>query len=776
MLTFAALLNKREKEDNLLTTENNNNEIEKEEVVPAAETQAPDAQESTENTANETAEESSNEEVAEAKATESPAKKPAAKTQKSGVAEHEDFDWEMDNEGFTTYDESELNELNKFYNQTFNSLEENELVKGNIVSISDKDVVVNVGFKSDGIVPVNEFSNPEELIIGQEIELFVVKKEDEQGQLILSRRKARQEHAWNDIVKAMEEGSVLTGHVKSRTKGGLVVDIFGIDTFLPGSQIDIKPIRDYDIYVGKDMEFKVVKINEQFKNVVISHKALIEDDIEAQKSDILSKMEKGQVLEGEVKNMTSFGVFVDLGGVDGLLHITDISWSRISHPEEVLKLDQKINVVVLDFDDEKNRISLGLKQLEEHPWTKLDKEIQEGSKVKGKVVTLTDYGAFVEIIPGVEGLIHVSEMSWSQHLRNPSEFMSVGDEIEAMVIALDREEYKMSLGIKQLVPDPWAVIGEKFKVGSKHKGIVKNLTNYGVFVELEEGVDGLLHVSDLSWNKKINHPAEFVKKDEELEVVVLDVDMENRRLSLGHKQLEENPWDTFETVFTINSKHQATVTSVTDKGCTVQLEYGVEGFVPKRHSKKEDGGSLAMDEVVELEVIEFSKDNRRVVLSHTNLWKEEEKIKDAEAAKTKTASKKRTSKAIKNMNANIERSTLGEMGGGLAELKAKMEKAENSAPKVEAKKEAPKAKEEKVAEEKPKAEKTTKKADSKGDDLKKINKIGPAFEKRLNTLGIHSYADLAGLTDDDIAKHEESDSMTSLEQWHAWIEEAKTMI
>jgi small subunit ribosomal protein S1 len=748
-----------------LTTENNNNEIEKEEVVPTPETKAPDAEVTEENSANETKKEEPAQESATAVAEE----------------KHDDFDWDMDNEGFTTYDESELSKLNKFYDQTFKNLEESQLVKGNIVSITDKDVVVNVGFKSDGIVPVNEFTNAEELAVGQEIELYVVKKEDEHGQLILSRRKARQEHAWNDIVSAMAEGTVLTGHVKSRTKGGLVVDIFGIDTFLPGSQIDIKPIRDYDIYVGKDMEFKVVKINEQFKNVVISHKALIEDDIEAQKSDILSKMEKGQVLEGEVKNMTSFGVFVDLGGVDGLLHITDISWSRISHPEEVLQLDQKINVVVLDFDDQKNRISLGLKQLEEHPWTKLDKEIQEGAKVKGKVVTLTDYGAFVEIIPGVEGLIHVSEMSWSQHLRNPSEFMSVGDEIDAMVIALDREEYKMSLGIKQLVPDPWAVIGEKFKVGSKHKGIVKNLTNYGVFVELEEGVDGLLHVSDLSWNKKINHPAEFVKKDEDLEVVVLDVDMENRRLSLGHKQLEENPWETFETVFTINSKQQATVTSVGDKGCTVQLEYGVEGFVPNRHSKKEGGGSLAMDEVVELEVIEFSKENRRVVLSHTNLWKEEEKLKDAEAAKNKIASKKRTSKTIKNMNANIERSTLGEMGGGLAELKAMMEKAETKpAPKAE-KKAAPKKEEKKeTKEEAPKAEKKApaKKAasSSKGDDLKKINKIGPAFEKRLNALGINSYADLANLTDADIDKHEESDSMTSLEQWHAWIEEAKGLI
>lgn len=764
-----------------MTTEQNNKEIEKEEVVPTAETATNEVAETVENTAtNDTTEEEKVETSAvevEAKTEEVEAKKPKI----SNADDHEDFDWDMDNEGFTTYDPSEMTKMNKFYDQTFNSLEESQLVTGKIVSISDKDVVVNVGFKSDGIVPTNEFTNIDEFKVGDEIELFVVKKEDDQGQLILSRRKARQEHAWNDIVKALEESTTVTGHIKSRTKGGLVVDIYGIDTFLPGSQIDIKPIRDYDIYVGKDMEFKIVKINEQFKNVVISHKALIEDDIEAQKSDILSKMEKGQVLEGIVKNMTTFGVFVDLGGVDGLLHITDISWSRISHPEEVLELDQKLNVVVLDFDDEKNRISLGLKQLEEHPWTKLDKAIAEGSKVTGKVVTLTDYGAFVEIVPGVEGLIHVSEMSWSQHLRNPSEFMTAGEEVEAVVLALDKEEHKMSLGIKQLVPDPWAVIGEKFKVGSKHKGTVKNLTNYGVFVELEEGVDGLLHVSDLSWNKKINHPAEFVKKDDELEVVVLDVDMENRRLSLGHKQLEENPWDTFETVFTLNSKHQATVTSVSDKGCTVQLDYGVEGFVPKRHCKREDNSSLAMDQVVALEVIEFSKENRRVVLSHTNLWKEEEKLKDAEAAKTKIATKKRTSKTIKNMNTNVERSTLGEMGGGLAELKAMMEKAETKAPaaKKEAKPKAeskPKAeaKEEKVTEKKA-AKTTSTKTSSKGDDLKKINKIGPAFEKRLNALGINTYADLAGLTDKGIEKHEKSDSMTSLEQWHAWIEEAKSM-
>jgi len=758
-----------------LTTEQNNPQIEKEDVVTSAETETNVVADTEEKTAK-------------------------TKTVESNDGAHDDFDWSMDKEGFSTYSQGEIDKMSDHYTNTFNNIEENQVVTGKIVSITGKDVVVTVGFKSDGIVAANEFKNIEELKIGDEIELFVEKKEDSNGQLILSRKKARQEHAWGDIVKAMEEAITVTGHVKSRTKGGLVVDIYGIDTFLPGSQIDIKPIRDYDMYVGKDMEFKVVKINEQYKNVVISHKALIEDDIEAQKSDILSKMEKGQVLEGVVKNMTSFGVFVDLGGIDGLLHITDISWSRISHPEEVLTLDQNITVVVLDFDDEKKRISLGLKQLQEHPWDKLGDSIAEGTKVKGKVVTLTDYGSFIEIAPGVEGLVHVSEMSWSQHLRNPSEFMKVGDEIEAMVLAVDKDEHKMSLGIKQLVPDPWAVIGTKFKVGTKHKGVIKNLTNYGVFVELEEGVDGLLHVSDLSWNKKINHPAEFVKKDDELDVVVLDVDMENRRLSLGHKQLEENPWDTFETVFTMNARHNGTITSINDKGATVQLDYGVEGFIPTRHLKKADKTEVKVDQVIDLEVIEFNKENRRIILSHTNLWKAEERETDVKDKSEKADATKRTNKAVKNLNNNVERSTLGEMGGGLAELKAAMEKAESAPAKPKVKKEEapkaeenaavkkaepkakaepkvkaePKAKAEKVTAEKP-AKKAAAKKDAKGDDLKVINKIGPAFEKRLNALGIHTYADLIALNDKKIEELEKKDSMTSLEQWNAWIDEAKTL-
>ncbi len=766
-----------------MTTEENKQELEKEAVDPSTENET--------NTVLNTVE------------TTEEAVKPAKKSS-SSVAEHEDFDWSMDKEGFSTYSENELSSMANNYTNTFSNIEENQVVTGKIVAFSGKDVVVNVGFKSDGIVPANEFKNIDELKVGDEIELFVEHKEDANGQLILSRRKARQEHAWGDIVKAMEEEITVTGHVKSRTKGGLVVDIYGIDTFLPGSQIDIKPIRDYDVYVGKDMEFKVVKINEQFKNVVISHKALIEDDIEAQKSDILSKMEKGQILEGIVKNMTSFGVFVDLGGIDGLLHITDISWSRISNPEEVLSLDEKITVVVLDFDDEKKRISLGLKQLQEHPWSQLDPSLAEGSKVTGKVVTLTDYGAFIEVASGVEGLVHVSEMSWSQHLRNPNEFLKVGDDVEAIVLALDKDEHKMSLGIKQLVPDPWAVIGTKFKVGTKHKGIIKNLTNYGVFVELEEGVDGLLHVSDLSWNKKINHPAEFVKKDQELEVLVLDVDMENRRLSLGHKQLEENPWDTFETIFNEGSRHNGSIATINDKGATVQLDYGIEGFVPTRHLKKADKTNPKVDEVLEMEVIEFNKENRRIILSHTNLWKAEERENDERDQNDKADIKKRTTKTIKNLNSNVERSTLGEMGGGLAELKAALEKAESAptkAKKVEAKAE-PKteAKAESKVEaktevkakskvetkvkaetkvepniEKVTKEKATAKKVSKGDDLKAISKIGPAFEKRLNALGISTYKDLANLTEAKIVELEKADSMTSIEQWNVWIEEAKKL-
>lgn len=589
-----------------------------------------------------------------------------------------DFDWSMDNEGFGTYSAAERKNLEQLYSNTLNEISEGELVKGSVVAMTDKDVVLNIGFKSDGLIALSEFRDLPGLKVGDTVEVLLENKEDKNGQLVLSRKKAMSERAWESIKEAYENDTIVNGYVKMRTKGGLVVDVLGMDAFLPGSQIDIKPIRDYDVYVGQTMQFKVVKINELFKNVVISHKALIEDDIEAQKSDILSKMEKGQVLEGVVKNMTSFGVFVDLGGVDGLLHITDISWGRINHPEEVLHLDQKINVVVLDFDDDKKRISLGLKQLSSHPWENLPTDIEVGSRVKGKVVTVADYGAFMEIAAGIEGLIHVSEMSWSQHLRNPQDFMKVGDEIEAVILTLDRDERKMSLGIKQLTPDPWVDIEGKYAVGTKHKGIVRNLTNYGLFVELEEGIDGLVHVSDLSWSKKIKHPAEFVKKDQELDVIVLEVDKENRRLSLGHKQLEENPWDVFETIFAVGSEHEGTVMKITDKSASIALPYGVEGTCNSRHLAKEDKSNAAEDETLIFKVLEFNKENKRITVSHTATWKEEEKPakKEGEEKPKKEKAKKAAATSDK-----VERSTLGEIDA-LAELKAKMESSESTEKKA----------------------------------------------------------------------------------------------
>ena len=578
----------------------------------------------------------------------------------------------MDVAGFGNYSADERKNMEALYENTLSSINEKEIVKGTVVGFTEKEVVLNIGFKSDGLIARTEFRDMPDLKSGDVVEVLLETKEDALGQLILSRKKAVSERAWDNIIKANENDEVINGYVKSRTKGGLVVEVFGLDTFLPGSQIDTKPIKDYDVYVGQTMPFKVVKVNHVFKNVVISHKVLIEEDIEAQKSDILSKLEKGQVLEGTVKNMTSFGVFIDLGGVDGLLHITDISWGRINHPEEVLQLDQKINVVVIDFDDEKKRISLGLKQLQGHPWDGLDQELAVGSKVKGKIVNIADYGAFLEIAPGVEGLIHVSEMSWSQHLRNPSDFMKLGDELEAMIITLDKEERKMSLGIKQLHPDPWTNIAEKYTVGSKHKGIVRNMTNYGLFVELEEGVDGLIHVSDLSWTKKIKHPNEFVKKDQELDVLVLEVDSENRRLSLGHKQLDENPWDAFESIFSVGTIHEGTVLKLEDKSAIIALPYGVEGYAPTKQLQKEDKKTAKEDEVLQFKVIEFNKDNKRIVLSHTAIWKgdvvEEKKADD----KKKESAKDATAKATKKLNDSNEKSTFADVDG-LAELKAQLE-------------------------------------------------------------------------------------------------------
>jgi len=593
----------------------------------------------------------------------------------------DDFDWDADEKKFGNYSDSDREKLEKMYDGTFSSITKGEIITGTVVNVNSKDVVLNIGFKSDGLVSVSEFRDTPDLKIGDTVEVFVESQEDANGQLVLSRKRAKTQKSWERINSALDNDEIITGFVKSRTKGGLIVDIMGVEAFLPGSQIDIKPIRDYDVYVGKTMEFKVVKINHEFKNVVVSHKVLIEDDLENQKTEIVAKLEKGQILEGTVKNITDFGVFIDLGGVDGLLHITDISWGRIEHPREILSLDQKINVVVLDFDDEKKRIALGLKQLTPHPWQSLSEDIQIGSKVKGKIVTVADYGAFLEIIPGVEGLIHVSEMSWSQNLRNPQEFLKVGDEVEAQVLTLDRDERKMSLGIKQLTPDPWQNAAERYAVGTQHLATVKNMTNFGVFVELEDGIDGLVHISDLSWSKKINHPNEFTKVGEKLDVIVLELDVDNRKLSLGHKQLEENPWDTFETIFTIDSIHEGTVIKVTEKGAIVALPYGVEGFCPTKHLVKEDGKSLKAEEAAEFKIIEFNKENKRIVISHSRIWEEARAEARVQEFETRKKEAKSASNAVKKVKESVEKSTLGDLSV-LAQLKEQMEGAESKARKA----------------------------------------------------------------------------------------------
>ncbi|MFN3404130.1 MAG: 30S ribosomal protein S1 [Cytophagaceae bacterium] len=620
--------------------------------------------------------------------------------------QQDDFNWDISTKGFGgNYSEKERAELEKLYSGTLSEVAEKEVVTGTIVGITDRDVILNIGSKSDGLVPLSEFRDMENMKVGQEVEVYVEDQEDAQGQLILSRRKAKIVKAWDNIQKALDQDLVIEGIVKRRTKGGLILDIFGVEAFLPGSQIDVKPIRDFDVFVGKKMEVKVVKINYTNDNVVVSHKVLIEKDIEKQKAEILNNLEKGQVLEGVIKNMTNFGVFIDLGGVDGLLHITDISWGRINHPEEVLKLDQKVNVVVLDFDDEKKRISLGMKQLTPHPWDSLTEDIQVGSKVKGKIVNVADYGAFLEILPGVEGLIHVSEMSWSQHLRNPQDFINVGDELEAVVLTLDREERKMSLGIKQLTEDPWTKqdVLTKYAVGTKHSGIVRNLTNFGLFIELEEGIDGLVHVSDLSWTKKIKHPSEFVKVGDKLEVVVLELDAENRRLALGHKQLEENPWNTFETIFTIGSVHKGTIIQKNDKGGVVELPYGIEGFAAIKHLAKEDGKLAEAGESIDFKVLEFSKDEKKIVLSHTKTFSEPQE--DAPAKEAKKAAKP---KAAKPAGSDAEKSTLGDIEA-LSDLKKQLS-GEASA---EEKKKPAKVKAEEGAEEPKK--KAAKKAKEEGE-------------------------------------------------------------
>jgi small subunit ribosomal protein S1 len=583
-----------------------------------------------------------------------------------------DFDWNSIGKKNDNYSSDERSKLDEMYGKSLSTIADAQTMQGTVVAKNSREVVVNIGYKSDGVVSLSEFRYNPDLKIGDSIEVFIEKAEDANGQLILSHKKARAGKSWDRVNEALNSDEIIKGFVKCRTKGGLIVDVFGIEAFLPGSQIDVKPIRDYDVYVGKTMEFKVVKINNEFKNVVVSHKALIEAEIESQKRDIISKLEKGQVLEGVVKNITSYGVFIDLGGVDGLIHITDLSWGRINHPEEIVKLDEKINVVILDFDDDKKRIALGLKQLSAHPWDALNADIKVGDKVKGKVVVLADYGAFIEIAPGVEGLIHVSEMSWSQHLRSAQEFLKVGEEVEAIVLTLDREERKMSLGVKQLTPDPWNMIIDKYAKGSKHSGTVRNFTNFGVFVELEEGIDGLVHISDLSWSKKIKHPSEFCKVGDKLDVVVLEIDGENRRLSLGHKQLEDNPWDVFETVFTIDSIHQGTVTSISDKGAIIGLTYGVEGLCPTRHLVKTDGTSLKAEDVADFKVIEFSKDAKRIVVSHTRIHDEvkEEARKADKAAKNAEADEAK--KAVKKVKDSQEKTTLGDISA-LSALKNKMD-------------------------------------------------------------------------------------------------------
>jgi len=572
-----------------------------------------------------------------------------------------DFNWHNYEEGIDPVDEGQLEEFEKMVAENFVDTLDDEVVEGEVIHLTDRDAIIDINAKSEGVISLNEFRYNPDLKVGDKVEVLIDVREDATGQLILSHRKARTIKAWDRVNKAHDDGTVVNGYVKCRTKGGMIVDVFGIEAFLPGSQIDVKPIRDYDMYVGKTMEFKIVKINHEFKNVVVSHKALIEADIEEQKKEIIGQLEKGQVLEGVVKNITSYGVFVDLGGVDGLIHITDLSWSRINHPNEIVELDQKLNVVILDFDEDKTRIQLGLKQLKAHPWEALGEELKVGDKVKGKVVVIADHGAFIEVAEGVEGLIHVSEMSWSTHLRSAQDFVNVGDEVEAVVLTLDREERKMSLGIKQLTPDPWTDITTKYPVGSKHSGIVRNFTNFGVFVELEEGIDGLIYISDLSWTKKVKHPSEFTNIGDTLEVVVLELDVEGRKLSLGHKQTTDNPWDKYEDEFAIGSKHTATIDEVVDKGAVINFNEDISAFVPKRHMEKEDGSSLKKGEEAEFIIIEFNKDYKKVMASHTSIHKDEEAKIVAQAAK----------KAAQQ--AEEAKPTLGDANAKLQELKDKMD-------------------------------------------------------------------------------------------------------
>ena len=602
------------------------------------------------------------------------------------VVANENFDWNAFENDLGVYDQDKA-QITEAYDKTLSNVNVGEVVEGTVTGVNKREVIVNVGYKSEGIIPVSEFRYNPDLKVGDKIEVYVESAEDKNGQLALSHKKARQLKSWDRVNEALEKDEIIKGYIKCRTKGGMIVDVFGIEAFLPGSQIDVKPIRDYDVYVDKTMEFKVVKINQEFRNVVVSHKALIEAELEAQKQVIMSKLEKGQILEGTVKNITSYGVFVDLGGVDGLIHITDLSWGRVNHPEEIVALDQKINVVILDFDEAKKRIALGLKQLTPHPWEALDQNLKVGDKVKGRVVVMADYGAFVEIAPGVEGLIHVSEMSWSQHLRSAQEFMKVGDEVEAVILTLDREERKMSLGIKQLTPDPWENIETKYPVGTKCTAKVRNFTNFGIFVEIEEGIDGLIHISDLSWTKKVKHPGEFTSVGADIDVVVLEIDKENRRLSLGHKQLEENPWNEFENQYSVDSVHEGTITELTDKGAVVALGENIEGFCPARQLVKEDGTTPKVGDKLDFKVIEFSKATKRITLSHLRTYDEARKEAFAAEKAEKRAAADATKSTVKKINASVEKTTLGDIAG-LAALKSAMEAAEaKSAKKAAAKKE-----------------------------------------------------------------------------------------
>lgn len=691
-------------------------EIEKTEEAKVAEQSAETVTEETTPAPEAAAPEAAEEKTAEA----APAPKAAAPAP-APQKEEEPIDWD-DNSGFgEEYSDARRKEMEAMYEDTMTTITEKEVIEGVVQGFTDRDVIVNIGFKSDGLVSRTEFRDMPDLAKGDTVQVYVEEQENKLGQLVLSRRKAKIVYAWEKIQGALDNDEVIEGMVKRRTKGGLIVDVYGVEAFLPGSQIDVKPIRDFDVFVGKKMEVKVVKINYSNDNVVVSHKVLIEKDLEKQKAQILGNLEKGQVLEGVIKNMTNFGVFIDLGGVDGLLHITDISWGRINHPEEVLNLDEKVNVVVLDFDDDKRRISLGMKQLTSHPWDALDASLEIGSKVKGKIVNVADYGAFLEINPGVEGLIHVSEMSWSQHLRNPQDFINIGDELEAVILTIDRDDRKMSLGIKQLTEDPWTKqnVLTKYAIGTQHSGIVRNLTNFGLFIELEEGIDGLVHVSDLSWTKKIKHPSEFVKVGDELDVVVMELDVDNRRLALSHKHLEENPWDTFESVFSRGSSHKCTVITQNDKGATLELPYGLEGFATNKNLVKEDGSKVEVGETVDFVVTDFSKDDKRIVLSHTGTWKEVQQ----DASTSASRKKKPVKSGVDRVNNDTEKSTLGDLES-LAALKTQMEDAAKApAPKKAAakKEEAPKA-EEAAEEDKPKAKKAASKKEEAADDADEDDK------------------------------------------------------